>query len=157
MGSRSQVVLVDHFPTSGIPSPSGGRPGRCQRARSVGLSGVGRSTDDTVDLDATGSESRAGRRTRPRPGRPRGRFSPASGTRSFDLRDDPTIPLVEFRRLIKDAGDLVLAAQLRVFVNALVYGAFCRFDPVRLKVDGKWVDGERPGPWVSSCVQAEVD
>ena len=66
---------------------------------------------------------------------------------SIDLSNDPTVPLVEFRRLVKDAGDLVLGAQLRVFVNALIYGIFCRFDPIRRKVDGAWVNGERPGPW----------
>jgi hypothetical protein len=64
-----------------------------------------------------------------------------------DLTGDPVVPLVEYRHMVKSAGDLVLAAQLRVFVNALVYGNFCRFDPIRHKVDGAWVNGERPGPW----------
>jgi len=73
-----------------------------------------------------------------------------------DLTADPVIPLVEYRHQVKGAREAVLAAQLRVFVNALVYGNFCRFDPLRRKVDGIWVNGERPGPWNCMPIAATV-
>ena len=54
--------------------------------------------------------------------------------------EDPVIALVRRRRWAKDHDDLRLAAQLRVLVNAMVYGNFARFDSVG---NG----GEKPGPW----------
>ena len=54
--------------------------------------------------------------------------------------EDPIIALVRLRRWAKDNGHLRLAAQLRVLVNAMVYGNFARFDAVG---DGR----EKPGPW----------
>lgn len=65
----------------------------------------------------------------------------------LDLSEDPAIALVRHRAKCKERGDHVLADQLRTVTNALVYGNFCRFDPVRVKVAGKWANRERPGPW----------
>jgi hypothetical protein len=54
--------------------------------------------------------------------------------------DDPAVALVHRRLRAKARGDERLAAQLRVVVNALVYGLAARLDP---QPDGT----ERPGPW----------
>jgi hypothetical protein len=74
----------------------------------------------------------------------------------IDLSEDPVLPLVGYRRMVKNAGNRVLAAELRVFVNALIYGIFCRFDPIRHKIDGEWVNRERPGSWVCMPIASTV-
>ena len=74
----------------------------------------------------------------------------------LDLTEDPAVALVEYRRKAKERGDLTLAAVLRVLVNALVYGNFCRFDPVRRKVNGVWSTWERPGPWACMPIASTV-
>jgi hypothetical protein len=75
---------------------------------------------------------------------------------TVDLVRDPVLALVEHRRLTKGVGDRILAQQLRVVTNALVYGNFCRFDPVRIKVGGVWTNSERPGPWVCMPIASTV-
>jgi hypothetical protein len=71
----------------------------------------------------------------------------------LDVDDDPAIALVRHRRKVK-AEDPVLAAELRVVVNALCFGILARFDETRR---GSAI-GERPGPWnflpISSSVTA---
>jgi hypothetical protein len=74
----------------------------------------------------------------------------------IDLTGDPVLPIVGHRRRLREAGDRLLALELHVFVNALVYGNFCRFDPVRRKVDGTWVNRERPGPWICMPLASTV-
>jgi hypothetical protein len=64
-----------------------------------------------------------------------------------DIDDDPALLLVEHRRHAKDRGDLVLAAELRVAVNSLVFGNFARFDELLRKEGRDWVTGEKPGPF----------
>lgn len=68
----------------------------------------------------------------------------------LDLDRDPVLAIVAHRRQAKDRGDYRLAAELRVVVNALVYGGFCRFDDVSVREGRRVVLSERPGPW--SCV-----
>jgi hypothetical protein len=65
---------------------------------------------------------------------------------AVDTEDDPVLALVARRRQAKAEGDFVLAAMLRVLVNALVYGNLCRFDEIRLRGAHGWGRGERPGP-----------
>lgn len=64
---------------------------------------------------------------------------------------DPAVALVRHRRKLKATGlpaDKVLAAELRVVVNAAVFGNAARFDAGRRKVGRKrWATSERPGPW----------
>ncbi len=48
------------------------------------------------------------------------------------IEDGPARRLVDHRRKVKAEGDLVLAAELRVVVNALVFGNFARMDEVLL-------------------------
>lgn len=74
----------------------------------------------------------------------------------LDLRTDLGPQLVERRRRAKKEGDPTLAAVLRVIVNALVYGNFCRFDPIRRKVAGVWVPWDQPGPWICMPIAATV-
>ena len=64
-----------------------------------------------------------------------------------DIDHDPVPQLVARRRKAKANGDTVMAAQLRVLVNALVFGNFARSDEVWLTDDqGRRVRSERPGP-----------
>ena len=58
------------------------------------------------------------------------------------IGDDPAVALVRHRHKVKEQ-DPVLGAELRVIVNALVFGIFGRFDEIRQGSD----IGERPGPW----------
>jgi hypothetical protein len=74
----------------------------------------------------------------------------------LDLREDPVVALVAYRRKVEAAGDRVLAGVLRIMVSSLVFGNFARFDPVRVKVDGTWVNSERPGPWICIPIAATV-
>jgi hypothetical protein len=60
---------------------------------------------------------------------------------------DPAVQLAEHRREVKRRGDLVLGAELRLIVNALVYGNLCRFDETLVQRGGQWVVSEKPGPW----------
>jgi hypothetical protein len=64
----------------------------------------------------------------------------------IDVDRDPIPQLVALRRKAKAAGDVVLAALLRVIVNALVFGNGSRFDEVLTKDGDSWVRSERPGP-----------
>jgi hypothetical protein len=63
------------------------------------------------------------------------------------LDDDPAVRLVRRRLAAKATGDLLLAAELRVVVNSLVFGILARFDEVAWRKNGPSVAGERPGPW----------
>jgi hypothetical protein len=67
----------------------------------------------------------------------------------LDPVEDPVVALVLTRQLAKRAGDSRLAAALRVVVNSLVYGIFCRFDPTG---DGD----ERPGPFCFPPLAATI-
>jgi hypothetical protein len=58
------------------------------------------------------------------------------------IDDDPAVTLVRHRHKVKEK-DPVLGAELRVIVNALVFGIFGRGDEIRQGSD----IGERPGPW----------
>ena len=75
---------------------------------------------------------------------PRGRQNDLARVRSpggwLPPHEDPIVTLVRLRRWAKDNDNLQLATQLRVLVNAMVYGNFARFDAA-----GE--DGEKPGPW----------
>lgn len=61
--------------------------------------------------------------------------------------EDPALALVARRRQAKAAEDPRTAALLRVVVNALVYGNFCRFDDIRVRGRRGWETSEKPGPW----------
>jgi hypothetical protein len=74
----------------------------------------------------------------------------------LDSSKDPALALVQFRRTAKARGDVNLAAGLRVVVNALVYGNFCRFDDHWVKRGRSWVRSERPGPWNCLPIAASV-
>lgn len=68
-----------------------------------------------------------------------------------DREADPAVALVRHRRRLNGTGipaDRVLAAELRVIVNALVFGNGARFDPGRRKIGRKWTTTEHPGPWM---------
>jgi len=69
---------------------------------------------------------------------------------------DPAPDFVRHRRAAKARGDQRLAAELRVVVNALVYGGFCRFDDVSVREGRRMVVGERPGPWAFVPISASV-
>jgi hypothetical protein len=58
------------------------------------------------------------------------------------IDDDPAVALVRHRHKVKEK-DPILGAELRVIVNALVFGIFGRSDEMRQGSD----IGERPGPW----------
>jgi len=68
----------------------------------------------------------------------------------LDAENDPAIAIVQRRRKAKEARDVRLSALLRVVVNSLVFGNLCRFDESLRREGGRWVKGERPGPW--SCL-----
>jgi hypothetical protein len=68
----------------------------------------------------------------------------------LDVDSDPVFALARARRHAKDRGDVTLAAELHAVTNSLVFGNFWRFDPIRRKADGRWVDDECPGP--GNCV-----
>jgi hypothetical protein len=74
----------------------------------------------------------------------------------LDTDEDPVVALVRHRRQAKAREDLVLAAVLRVVVNALVYGNFCRFDEILRRIDGVWQIAERPGSWSCMPVASSV-
>jgi hypothetical protein len=74
----------------------------------------------------------------------------------LDLDADPVMALVAARRQSKADGDHVLAAELRVILNALVYGIFSRFDEHLLKRGRTWERGERPGPWNCMALASSV-
>ncbi len=67
----------------------------------------------------------------------------------LDPDEDPAVALVLRRKDAKRSGDSRLAAALRVVVNSLVYGIFCRFDPVG-------DDVEKPGPFCFPPLAATV-
>lgn len=80
---------------------------------------------------------------------------------TFDLvAGDPAVALVRHRRNLNVTGrpaDKVLAAELRVIVNALVFGNAARFDSIRRRTAPKrWVEAERPGPYNFVPVAASV-
>jgi hypothetical protein len=74
----------------------------------------------------------------------------------LDAERDPAVDLVRHRRRVAAAGDPALAAELRLIVNALTFGNFCRFDELHLKVDGGWSLAEKPGPWNFLPIAASV-
>jgi len=74
----------------------------------------------------------------------------------LDAERDPAVNLVRHRRRVAAAGDHALAAELRLIVNALTFGNFCRFDEIHQKVDGRWLRTEKPGPWNSLPIAASV-
>lgn len=71
-------------------------------------------------------------------------------------QQDPAVNLVRHRRRVAARGDHGLAAELRLIVNALTFGNFCRFDELQLKVDGRWTLAEKPGPWTCLPIAASV-
>ena len=72
--------------------------------------------------------------------------------------EDPVLPIVAQRQFFKEADDWVKADQLRVFINALVFGNLCRFDERLVKENGLWQPTEVPGPYnffpLASCVSS---
>ena len=72
-----------------------------------------------------------------------------------DLDRDPAVDLVRHRQKVKP-HDPVLAAELRVIVNALVFGIFSRFDESRWGTGKKARVGEKPGPWCFLPIAASV-
>jgi hypothetical protein len=68
---------------------------------------------------------------------------------AVDAEVDPVLALVAARSRAKERGDRLLAGELRVVANALVFGLASRTDEEWVKVSGKWIRAERPGPW--SC------
>ena len=70
--------------------------------------------------------------------------------------DDDINALVRHRREATARNDLELAAVLRVVLNALIFGIFCRGDDVLLKDGREWVIAERPGPWVCLPIASSV-
>jgi hypothetical protein len=74
----------------------------------------------------------------------------------LDAKRDPAVDLVRHRRRVAAAGDQALAAELRLVVNALTFGNFCRFDELHLKVGGQWTRSEKPGPWNFLPIAASV-
>ena len=75
---------------------------------------------------------------------------------ALDLDRDPVVAIVGHRRRAKGRGDYRLAAELRVVVNALVYGGFCRFDDAVEREGRRVVRTERPGPWSFVPIAASV-
>jgi hypothetical protein len=76
--------------------------------------------------------------------------------RVLDTEQDPAMALVEYRRRVKADGDSVLAAELRVVANSLVFGIPARFDEVRRREGRRRIVGERPGPRTFLPVPASV-
>jgi hypothetical protein len=74
----------------------------------------------------------------------------------LDTHEDPVLALVRHRHRARAQEDLVLAAVLRVVVNALVYGNFCRFDEILKRIDGTWQIAERPGSWNCMPIASSV-
>jgi hypothetical protein len=70
--------------------------------------------------------------------------------------EDPVLALVSHRGTLKANGDGVLAAELRVVTNSLVFGIMARFDEVRSHEGRRLVFGERPGPWTFLPIAASV-
>ena len=74
----------------------------------------------------------------------------------FDVAQGPVLAMVRRRRKAKAQGDERLAAELRVVVNALIYGVHCRFDEVTAGEGRRRVMSERPGPWNFLPISASV-
>jgi hypothetical protein len=73
----------------------------------------------------------------------------------LDVERDPAVDLVRHRQKVKP-HDPVLAAELRVIVNALVFGIFSRFDESRWGTGKDARVGEKPGPWCFLPVASSV-
>jgi hypothetical protein len=73
----------------------------------------------------------------------------------LDVERDPAVDLVRHRQKVKPHGP-VLAAELRVIVNALVFGIFSRFDESRWGTGKDARVGEKPGPWCFLPVASSV-
>ncbi len=73
-----------------------------------------------------------------------------------DGLEGPSRPIVEHRQKLKGQGDLVTAAELRVVVNALVFGNFARMDDIWMREGTAWVRGEKPGPQICLPIASSV-
>jgi hypothetical protein len=73
----------------------------------------------------------------------------------LDVERDPAVNLVRHRQKVKP-HDPILAAELRVIVNALVFGIFSRFDESRWGSEKNARVGEKPGPWCFLPIAASV-
>jgi hypothetical protein len=74
----------------------------------------------------------------------------------LDVNEDLAVALVRRRRRAKTVGELCLSDELRVVVNSLVYGNFCRFDETRRRQGRRWRLAERPGPWAFLPIASSV-
>ena len=70
--------------------------------------------------------------------------------------DDPAVALARRRQRAKAAGEVTLAVELRVVVNALCFGNFVRSDELTRRAGRRWVLAERPGPWTCLPIAASV-
>jgi hypothetical protein len=75
---------------------------------------------------------------------------------TLDRKSDPALTLVQARRQAQDRGESTPAAELRVDVNALVFGNLCRFDEVTVRRGRQWVLTERPGPLICLPIASTV-
>ena len=73
-----------------------------------------------------------------------------------EVDSDPAVSLVMQRREAKADGAVILAAELRVVVNSLVFGNFARMDETFRKVGRQWVRDERAGPWACLPIASSV-
>ena len=71
------------------------------------------------------------------------------------IDDDPAVALVRHRHKVKEK-DPVLGAELRVIVNALIFGIFSRFDESRWGTGKTAQVGEKPGPWCFLPIASSV-
>ena len=69
---------------------------------------------------------------------------------------DPAVSLVEHRRKVKADGDLILAAELRVAANCLVFGNPARMDEVWRRDGRQLLRDEKPGPLICLPIASSV-
>jgi hypothetical protein len=81
---------------------------------------------------------------------------PLYGGHVLGIDDDPAVALVRLRDRAKALGDRRLAAQLRVVVNAAVYGNPVRLDGLYERDGRHWVLSERPAEWTFPPIAATV-
>jgi hypothetical protein len=69
---------------------------------------------------------------------------------------DPVLDLVQHRHVLKVRGERVLAGEVRVVLNSLVYGILSRFDETHSRQGRRWILDERPGPWICVPIASSV-